>query len=393
MFYLLCSLVVRSADSLASYKQPPPPIVACKSTAQVNDAISFYIRPTDTVLELGAQLSDTSTHLCRTIASSGKAVLVDVERKEATSGRSKYRDVMPFLGSSCMQSNPRNDTETFVERVQYQELQSFDQWRELCKGEHHYDVLILDVGSMIGNDLHLSALSLAAEFIANQEEDPRAVIIKSKALFGLARRILHSQRLLDGTIPLPQNLQRTPDPIIVPCVGVHDYRKTIPLFVRRGDDVIEVGCHFGTTTSLLYDAVAQNCDSPRDNHMRQGFCAGVDIGEKIIAKARTKHSGPVFEVANAWNTLDLLKVKTKRDGSPIAPSASWGYDIVYADIGGLSGAHGLLESLALLDSLSKALEPRCIVIKSSCMKKLASQLAPFPVERRKIEAANKENVR
>ena len=40
------------------------------------------------------------------------------------------------------------------------------------------------------------------------------------------------------------------------------------------------------------------------------------------------------------------------------------YDIVYADIGGLSGAHGLLESLALID----ALEPRAITIKSLCMK-------------------------
>ena len=49
------------------------------------------------------------------------------------------------------------------------------------------------------------------------------------------------------------------------------------------------------------------------------------------------------------------------------------YDIVYADIGGLSGAHGLLESLALID----ALEPGAIVIKSLCMKRLVPQLIPF----------------
>jgi hypothetical protein len=89
---------------------------------------------------------------------------------------------------------------------------------------------------------------------------------------------------------------------------------------------------------------------------------------------------PTKFLAIAWNTFDLLKMKTKRYRSPLDSSKTLGYDVVYADIGGLSGAHGLLESLALLDSLSKALEPRCIVIKSLCRKRLASQLIAFSMQ-------------
>ena len=54
-----------------------------------------------------------------------------------------------------------------------------------------------------------------------------------------------------------------------------------------------------------------------------------------------------------------------------------GHDVVYADIGGLSGAHGNLESLAPIDALANALEPRCVIIKRLCMKRLASQLRLF----------------
>ena len=54
------------------------------------------------------------------------------------------------------------------------------------------------------------------------------------------------------------------------------------------------------------------------------------------------------------------------------------YDIVYADIGGLSGSDGHLESLSLLDALGHALEPRCIVIKSLCMRQLAGRLKAMP---------------
>ena len=167
-------------------------------------------------------------------------MLVDVKRKEATSGRSKGRDTSPFLGLS---QESHNGSENFVDRVSYHELDQFDQWREVTKGVQSYDVMILDVGSMIGGDLYLSALSLAHEFIGKQVILPRAIIVKSKVLNNLSRRIVHSQRLLDGTVELPDKdkLSKFSDPIIVPCVGVNDYRKTIPILLEKGDDVIEIG--------------------------------------------------------------------------------------------------------------------------------------------------------
>lgn len=117
--------------------------------------------------------------------------------------------------------------------------------------------------------------------------------------------------------------------------------------------------HYGSSTTILHDAV--KCEE-------DGFCVGVDIGEKIILAAKKRYPHVLFEVADAWDTLKLLKLKPA--------GTSLGYDAVYADIGGLSGAHGLLESLALIDAIGKALEPRVICIKSLCMKRLAAQLIP-----------------
>ena len=122
-----------------------------------------------------------------------------------------------------------------------------------------------------------------------------------------------------------------------------------------------MGCHFGRSTHLLNEAAATS-------QVEGGYCIGVDIGPKIIKNAQSQYPSITFAVADAWKTLDLLKLR--KDGV-------MGYDIVYADIGGLSGAHGTLESLSLLDSLANALEPRCIVIKSLCMKRLASRLRSF----------------
>ena len=121
--------------------------------------------------------------------------------------------------------------------------------------------------------------------------------------------------------------------------------------------------HYGSSTTILHNVV------------KDGFCVGVDIGEKIIAAAKKRYPDVQFEVADAWDTLQLLKLKP--------PGTSLGYDVVYADIGGLSGAHGLLESLALMDAIGRALEPRVIVIKSLCMKRLATQLIPCSSVKRK----------
>ena len=103
--------------------------------------------------------------------------------------------------------------------------------------------------------------------------------------------------------------------------------------------------------------------------------SNIPIISQIILRAKKEYPGVPFEICDAWRTLELVQLKSKL--LPDTSNVSFGYDAIYADIGGLSGSDGLLESLALLDALGYALEPRCIVIKSLCMTRLASQLRAF----------------
>lgn len=201
------------------------------------------------------------------------------------------------------------------------------------------------------------------------------IILKSRNLSSLARRLIHSQRLLDATVTLPLYLNRTHDPYIIASVGVEEYRRTIPHVVQPGDSCIEVGCHFGRTTLALYHAAVKVCE--KTGQLRSGFCIGVDIGSKIIDHAKKELPFIPFAVADAWRVMDLIQLKQLFvRNSTIYPrdESDLGYEVVYADLGGLSGPDGLLESLALVDALACGLKPRVIVIKSLCLNRLASRL-------------------
>lgn len=400
-------------------------------------------------------MNDVSSTICKTIDVDnkngyGRAVFVDIKRKDATSGRCKPRDINSFFDQLERQNNNHyhnhsdndntqgsslDDDDNDDQRVTFHELEQFDQWRDVMtfhQLDHHhhdkmdstattatttkhfsklsYDAIIIDVGTMIGNDLHLTALSIANEIIAhhnhnhNHNHHLRIVIIKSKLLSNLARRIIHSQRLFDGSVslPKPEDILRSSTPFIIASVGVNEYRRTIPYMVKSGDKIIEVGCHFGQTTALLYEAATSttgSSDSSDDNDdddtattissSSSGFCIGVDIGPKIIKHAKMKYPHVPFVVGNAWNILQLLKVRYSEEiheskhqkindsTTSVTPLLHFGYDLVYADIGGLSGADGLMESLSLLESIGHGIEPRGIVIKSLCMNRLASQLRAF----------------
>ena len=325
-----------------------PPFIACASSTELERAFSFFCQPGDHVLELGAQFSDASRTLCATTGPTGKALLVDIVRSDAKSGRSTARNVHSFHT---------------MKGVDIVELSSLDAWKNTLfpndtatSRSPNFDIVSIDLGHMIGNDLYLSTLSLADDILSMTT--PRVVIVKSQSLSSLSRRLIPAQHVLEGHILLEtgglDTLRKNTEPYILASVGVEEYRRLIPFTVKKEDTILEVGCHFGRSTNLLNEAAA---------------CAyGVDIGPKIIKNAQSQYPDISFAVADAWKTLDLLKLRT--DGV-------LGYDVVYADIGGLSGAHGTLEALSLLDALANSLEPRCIVIKSLCMKRLASQLRPF----------------
>lgn len=344
-FLLVLSLLVSNAISLNT------PIITCASSSELERAASFFCRPGDNVLELGAQYADASLELCETIAPTGTAILVDVQRSDAKSGRCPPREIEAFQG---------------MPGVHATDLPSLDDWkRVLFNGNSTFDVVVVDLAHLIGNDLHLSTLSLTNEVVSLAK--PRVVLVKSKSLASLARRLLPAQHVLEGH-HLLEHKERSSEPYILCSVGVEEYRRLIPTTVQQGDVVLEVGCHFGRTTKLLDQAAKEN-----------GYGIGVDIGPKIIKNAKSRSPSVEFAVADARRTLDLLKLR--KDGI-------LGYDVVYADIGGLSGSHGTLEALTLMESLATSLEPRCIVIKSLCMKRLASQLRSFTF----IWAKNRDGV-
>eukprot|EP00586_Coscinodiscus_wailesii_P023705 CAMPEP_0172499132 /NCGR_PEP_ID=MMETSP1066-20121228/122627_1 /TAXON_ID=671091 /ORGANISM="Coscinodiscus wailesii, Strain CCMP2513" /LENGTH=396 /DNA_ID=CAMNT_0013272721 /DNA_START=172 /DNA_END=1362 /DNA_ORIENTATION=+ len=349
-------------------RQTPVPWIACCSATEIDRATRIYLRENDSVLELGSQLGDTSAGICRVVGPRGRATFVDVSRKDPKSGRTAgyYRK-----GSSRERFLEGGDLWREDGSVVFKELESLDRWRDVVCGEDSvlYDAMVVDLGTMIGNDLSLTTISLVQEFVSHQkrlcgtaEEGmyPRVVIIKSSSLASLSRRLIHGQRLMDGSATL-SSTERRSDPYLIATVGVEDYRRTIPHVVKPGDAALEVGCHLGMTTKLIHAAAAPT-----------GCCLGVDIGPKIVAQAVAQHPEVAFDVCDAWDTNRLWRKRQE-----LSPTDYPGFDVVYADIGGLSGPDGLLESLALLDGLGRALEPRCVVIKSLCMRRLASSLRPF----------------
>ena len=65
--------------------------IACSSTKEMNRAISEYINEGDVVAELGSQLRESSTLLCKAVGPSGHCVLVDIERKSPNEKKGQDR--------------------------------------------------------------------------------------------------------------------------------------------------------------------------------------------------------------------------------------------------------------------------------------------------------------
>ena len=132
----------------------------------------------------------------------------------------------------------------------------------------------------------------------------------------------------------------------------------IAVAVRAGSRVLEIGTAVGTTAFLLADAVGE-----------AGKVVGIDIGKLCIKRARQQQrklgglSARVqFEVADAWDMSALLQLDAT-------------FDAIYIDIGGLSGADGEFEALALVRMLSCTFRKslRFIVIKSRCLRHHAAE--------------------
>lgn len=145
--------------------------------------------------------------------------------------------------------------------------------------------------------------------------------------------------------------QFKPGSKIVAVRGVGEYRQTIPELVSRRDQVLEVGCEWGTTTHVL----AQHA----------GSVLGTDISRKCIDRARETNPGLSFELLDAFDVMAARELGTR-------------FTKVYMDLSGLSGYRGLLDLIALIDVYSAVIQPDTLVVKSGALKHFVGRCTAWP---------------
>ncbi len=127
--------------------------------------------------------------------------------------------------------------------------------------------------------------------------------------------------------------------------GVKEYRETIPVWMNADDVVLEIGCEWGTTTTLI----APHCKE----------VIGTDISPKCIDRAREMHPGLHFEVMDGFDVKAALEL-----GEPFSK--------IYIDISGLSGYRSLLDTISLLMMYATVLRPEAIIVKSGALKRFVA---------------------
>ena len=317
---LICSL------SLAAALHPAG-IIAAPSAKELERVAPQLISADDSVLCAGLALGSQIELLKRLAGDAGRVVAVDVPRKESRSRRELF------------QSNTVDD---------FRPLTRAGDVTAALRPDECFDCVVVDAAALLGFDLPLDTLTLC-EALRRRQETPPTVLVRSSALATLAgrlaagddlKRIARVLRMHDERPSLDETRIYEAQPVIVGARGVREYRNCIDTVVRPGDRVLELGCHFGTTTALLANAGS--------------YALGIDVGTSIIAKAKEEYPRVDFMVGDAWGVGGLARL------------GPW--DAVFVDVGGLSGADGTLDALALARSLGAALEPRAIVMKSKCLR-------------------------
>jgi hypothetical protein len=136
--------------------------------------------------------------------------------------------------------------------------------------------------------------------------------------------------------------------------GVQEYRATIEPLVTPEDVVLELGCEWGTTTSLL----ARRCHQ----------VIGTDVSPECIARARRTHPALRFEVLDAFDVRAALLLGQRLERP---------FTKVYLDLSGLSSYRALLDVIALMNMYATVLRPDTIVVKSGSLKRFASHCAAW----------------
>eukprot|EP01061_Rhynchopus_euleeides_P003572 TRINITY_DN12847_c0_g1_i1.p1 TRINITY_DN12847_c0_g1~~TRINITY_DN12847_c0_g1_i1.p1 ORF type:complete len:351 (+),score=122.78 TRINITY_DN12847_c0_g1_i1:53-1054(+) len=128
---------------------------------------------------------------------------------------------------------------------------------------------------------------------------------------------------------------------------VADYRAAIGEVVKKGDVVLEVGCHEGVTTRRIAQEVGL-----------EGAVYGIDTSEVCIERAVTAYQS---EENLAFSVGDAMDISSLRKLSPRP------FDLIFLDI---SGSRDLETLIPLMESYEFALRPRLIICKSFRLKRL-----------------------
>ncbi len=126
--------------------------------------------------------------------------------------------------------------------------------------------------------------------------------------------------------------------------GVEEYRQSIARYIQPQDRVLEIGCEWGTTSTLIFE----RCKN----------LIATDISAECIAQAQQKHPEIRFE------TLDVYDIQK-------AMSFNVDFNKMYIDVSGLSGYRSLLDVIALLNMYASVFSLEVIVIKSGSLKNFA----------------------
>lgn len=127
--------------------------------------------------------------------------------------------------------------------------------------------------------------------------------------------------------------------------GVKEYRASISDWVDKDDVVLEIGCEWGTTTTLL----ARHCKE----------VLGTDVSLDCVKRARERHPDVQFDVLDAFDVLAALNFGKQ-------------FSKIYIDMSGFSGYRSLLDTISLLTMYATVLRPKAIVIKSGALKHFAA---------------------
>lgn len=335
-----------------------PALVTAGNLEIYRKAAVALLGPADCVLEVGCQLGSTTALLA-----SKAACVVGVDINKDMDGKGRVHTSVADAG--------------LPDNIMFDIADPHDLLRiqKICNTHVENSpvtVLLVDAYDVIGNDLPLELLALCRQLSRVLAPSLHTILVRSKSLGQLQSQLSTARNIIGSEDLRPP---RNGKPHIVAAFGVYEYRLAAEQLLQPGWRVLEIGCHFGTSTDLLHAATSKT----------GGSCVGVDISPDIIKSAKRKFPEVAFDVCDAWDILGLQRVVRRHLGRSHAAREDQivddepvpdGPDMILLDVGGLSGAHGELDTLALVRMLTSTFSPtlQAIVVKSHNLRTLATQL-------------------